>query len=121
VSDPIVIISVLCAPLCLVVLWLLWRGGANVHEDHWYALPRMSPSAAPKDTWSQVRPVSAASPPDREHDDIKSDLLKVCERALFCWDYWSAGKSGVNLQDVFEVRNVPSQLRDAVSKAKNAT
>lgn len=115
-SNPLALILIIAAPVALVVLLMIWRRGRVISIDPWYgttnlpAVSRASRIGGPHRRERRVRSRSVVK-------EAPAGELEVCKKVLFCWDYWSSGKSGLNLQDVFEARNLPAELRAFVNEA----
>lgn len=115
------IMAVLGAPIALAALWILIRNGVACTESAWTTPPR---AFGHKKRSRRSRPRTPPRPPAPARTvapDPKVELVKACEAALACWEDWAAGESGLNLQAIFAMRDVPAQLRSTLAKVKNAT
>ena len=115
-TNPLFIASVIGVPIALVIVLLLWRRSRSMSADPWYEAPYVGNTGDNLvQRGNQVHVESDAG----GSTTPTCDLLDLCEKMLFCWDYWSSGKSGLNLQDVFEARDLPTQLRTTIAKVRD--
>ena len=114
-ASPLFLVSVVGIPIALVAATMLWRRSRAISADPWYGAP-VVPRVHTGGFGGDVLAPDAAETSDPESDLV--DPLILCEKVLFCWDYWARGKSGVHLEDVFEARDLPSELRTAVVRSR---
>ena len=112
--------AVLGTPVAIAALWILVRNGVGGGEEYWAPLPRhhvhkRQPRRSPPRRHAQ----QLTSVRNNPTPDATTSLVEACETALTCWEDWAAGESGLNLQAIFAMRNVPAQLRAALARAKH--
>lgn len=116
-TNPLIIFAMVVAPVVAVALLLLWWRSYTLALDSW----AQQPAALARRRSSRTRRPSQSRAPRRSpvpRPEATPDLIKCCEKFLFCWDYWASGKSGADLQDVLRTRDVPQELRRSLARAK---
>ena len=114
-ASPLFLVSVVGIPIALVAAAMLWRRSRAISADPWYGAP-VVPRIHAGGIGGDVSAPNTIETSDPECESV--DPLILCEKVLFCWDYWARGKSGLHLEDVFEARDLPSELRTVVVRSR---
>lgn len=114
-ANPLFLVSVVGIPIAMVVAIMLWRRSRAISADPWYGAPVVPRVHATGFADNLSTAESIETKPD---DPEPVELLVLCEKVLFCWDFWARGKSGLHLEDVFKARDLPTELRSAISRSR---
>ncbi len=110
IANPLALFLIIATPVAFVVMVILWRRSRTMAVDPWYGESTVV-CAPGESVWSPAPLRESPEQVSDPHPDREVNGLDLCKKVLFCWDYWSSGKSGLDLQDIFEARNLPAELR----------
>jgi len=114
-ADPLFIVSLFAVPIALAAVAMVFRRGRLISADPWYGAPLVPRIRAGRSGTGGQEEAARTEPTE----GARVDAVALCEKVLFCWDFWRRGKSGVHLEDVFAARDLPAEIRAALDDARS--